>query len=220
VVGIKNKQAGFTILELIIATAVFSMILLLATNAIVQIGRLYYKGLTTTRTQEASRLVNDDVSRALQLSRKGDIKETGDKTNLDSVRTICIGDNRYTFVFDKRVGSDTVHGLWQDQTPGSGECLPVDLSSSSLTDGRELVGENMRLLEFNLVKTGATGTYTVKTTVAYGDNDLLTHYDENGQIRQVNDEAGLANALCRSAVSGSSFCAVSGLDTVVKKRIN
>lgn len=215
----KKHQAGFTILELIIATAVFSMILLLASNAIIQIGRLYYKGLTSTRTQEASRLISEDVTRALQLSRKGDIQESGDKTNLDSLRAICIGDSRYSFILDKQVGTDTAHALWIDQTPSSG-CPAADLSNPNLSGGRELLSENMRLLEFRVVRSDTAGTYTVNTTVAYGDSDLLNYYDQTGNIREVSDENGLAEGLCRTGIAGSNFCAVSGLDTVVKRRIN
>src|SRR5687768_12937296 len=65
----KPKNSGFTIIELMIATVVFSTILLIITGGIVQIGKAYYKGVISARTQNTTRQLTDEVTRNLQFNR-------------------------------------------------------------------------------------------------------------------------------------------------------
>ncbi len=56
------KPHGFTIIELLIATTIFSVVLLLAASGLLYIGRLYYKGLTSSATQEAARNIMQELT--------------------------------------------------------------------------------------------------------------------------------------------------------------
>lgn len=135
-----SKQAGFTIMELMIATVVLSVVLLLATMSIMGVGRLYYKGQTTTRTQDTARNVMAEISRKLEFS--------GDKPNLVapnalpgctasmwcvpaggvSIYAYCIGTTRYSFVLDKELGDTAPHVLWEDTIQGgTSNCLPLNV---------------------------------------------------------------------------------------------
>lgn len=61
---------GFTIVELLIATAVFSTVLLLSLTGFLQIGQLFYKGVTVAQTSSTARQILDGI--------KGDISfDTG-----------------------------------------------------------------------------------------------------------------------------------------------
>src|SRR5665213_2550121 len=62
-----NRKA-FTIIELMIATSVLSIILLLVTTMMISIGNLYYKGINQARVQDDVRTISDDLSSHLQLS--------------------------------------------------------------------------------------------------------------------------------------------------------
>ena len=53
-----SGQKGFTVLELMIATTVFSVMLLLTTTGMIQIGKVYYKGLVTAKTQDTVRSIS------------------------------------------------------------------------------------------------------------------------------------------------------------------
>jgi|GEM_PF-759510 len=66
--AIKNKHQGFTIIELMISTVIFSLVLLGATAAIVQIGQKYSKGITYARTQEVARSTVDEIAQSLQFT--------------------------------------------------------------------------------------------------------------------------------------------------------
>src|SRR6476646_3013103 len=61
------NQKGFTIVALLVATAVFSLVLVVFLTAFLRIGQLFYKGVTMANTQEAARNVVQDISDDLQF---------------------------------------------------------------------------------------------------------------------------------------------------------
>lgn len=201
----KIQEKGFTIIELMVATTVFSVILLMASSAAIQIGRLYYKQITSTKTQAAAREVLENVSRDLQLSNN----KTLDTGSASGMQAYCIGDNQYSYIPGNQVVGNA-HGVWLDNRPATG-CDPTNFSNSS----RELLGENMRLLDLQIIQDVPSRTYAIRVGVAYGDSDLLTAYNNLGAL-----VGSLPEASCRSGVAGSNFCATSSLDTIVKRRIN
>ncbi len=207
--SMSKNQKGFTIIELMIATTVFSVILLVASAAIIQIGKVYYKGLISARTQENARYIMENVSRDLQFSNTNGLQrhKDPDKPYTDA-RAYCIGSNKYTYYLNTQVVSGT-HGLiLSDATPG--DCSP---NTNPTDDDREMLGANTRLLRFD-IKDLPGGIYEINIAIAYGDSDLLTtHGTPSG-------EGATASALCKTGVAGSNFCATSMLDTTVKRRIN
>ena len=64
--NIHLSEKGFTLLELMIATTIFSTILLLLTFGLLNIGKGYYKGKNTVRTQEVARRVMDEITQAIR----------------------------------------------------------------------------------------------------------------------------------------------------------
>jgi prepilin-type N-terminal cleavage/methylation domain-containing protein len=63
-----KSQKGFTIIELMISTVIFSLVLLGASSGIVQIGKKYSKGITYSRTQEVARSTVDEIAQSLQFT--------------------------------------------------------------------------------------------------------------------------------------------------------
>ena len=64
----KTKNSGFTIIELMIATSVFAVVLVVAASGILAIGMLYYKGVTSSRTQEAARSISNTIANTIQFT--------------------------------------------------------------------------------------------------------------------------------------------------------
>jgi prepilin-type N-terminal cleavage/methylation domain-containing protein len=64
----RSQQKGFTIIELMISTVIFSLVLLAASAAIIQIGKKYSRGITYTRTQEVARSTVDEIAQSLQFT--------------------------------------------------------------------------------------------------------------------------------------------------------
>ena len=211
--GVSNQQ-GFTIVEFMIATAVFSLVILLCSYAIIHIGMVYYKGVITNRTQDAARRLSDDLVTAIQFgpvaTDPSQFRRIG--TNGDGdMHAVCLGTNRYSYVTDKAQGggADKVHHvLWKDRVDDT-LCEPVDLNNPG-TDGQSLLGDNMRLSEFIVDPTGVDGQWSVAIRVSYGDTADLFELDTDG-----NTDFGV----CRGVLAGGQFCAVSAFQTKVTKRL-
>lgn len=211
-----TQQKGFTIVELMIATSVFSVILLGATAATIQIGRLYYKGVIMSRVQQSSRRIMEDISRPIQFS-GSDVRLSSPKTQvIGGLETgaICIGNKRFTYGINAQVDPNATgytpahkarHAMYQDELSGNNApCTILDLTQA-LPAGRELVAENMRLARFN--PTVTDNIWSIDMLLIYGDDDLLAP-DANAPER------------CKSLNAGSQWCATSELKTRVFKRIN
>jgi len=214
---VRNNQRGFTLVELMIASAAFSLVLLIASSTAIQIGKLYYKGLIQSKTQETARGIADEITGSFQFASGKVIAGASGPPMPAGHQQVCIGDTRYTYAIDQKVGP-TGTGIKAQRLNGAA-C--ADATPGSF--GRELLGTNMRLLELNLnpptYLDSEKETLQIKIRIAYGDNDLLTHYPENADASSA-PIAAANTGLCRSGIAGGSFCAVSSLDNVVKKRLN
>ena len=206
--GRQGSQHGFTLVELMIATAVFSVILLLCTSGLIQIGRFYYKGITQSRTQEVARLVIDDISRSIQFGGGTFTPPVTASPGTGTLDRFCIGNKRYSFLIRRQIsdsptGNQRRNALVVDE---SASCTAQDLNpyTPSLSAGsRELLSPGMRLAKLEIANPPGTNLYTITVRIISGDDDLL--------------EPSLEN--CTNARAGGQFCAVSELSTVIKKRV-
>ncbi len=191
--GLRGNGSGFTVIELLIATAVFSTVLLLSTFGIMQVGRTYYKGVTIIRTQNAARNVMDTISQAIQFSGS---KPVGTLPTIASTSgRFCIGNTRYEY----RIGSNVGSGGAMRVTENIASGCPAD---AAFNQGRELLAQNMRISRLVIVDNG-NEDYSIQLSVAYGETDLTDP----------------TTRLCNSG-AGSQFCATSELNTTITRRIN
>lgn len=97
----KNKIAvagqGFTIVELMVASAVFATVLLVALTGFLQIGRLFYKGISATQTQDATRQVVNDISNNLKATPGTTVVSQNLATPTQPYSYFCAGAYRYTY---------------------------------------------------------------------------------------------------------------------------
>ncbi len=202
-----TDERGFTIVELMIATAVLSTILVVVTIVMISIGNLYYKGITQARIQDGVRSIADQVSQNLELS-DGPVPDGG--TNPAVPRAYCIGTTRYTYIENIQIGTSYPHVLWRDTIAGNGgTCAPAQLSQAQPnsvtqpgTNGVELIPPSSRLTDFTI---GTTSPYSVSIGAAYGANGLLSG-------------TGLGTT-CQGNV-GDQFCATAALKTLVVQRLS
>lgn len=235
-IRLTRQQAGFTIIELMIATMIFAGILLGATTALLQINKLYFGGVTTTKTQEVTRQVINDISRQIQFTNDQPLVklpvQVSPTTQPDKLKTqaLCVGNIRYSYAIDAQVNSDTLaghwnatgpdadhhlkHALWRDtiSSPGPGGCVSLDLSqdlpTGSSSDGQELLASSMRLSRLDAGCSSTASHYcSVTIQVIFGDDDLIAR-----------DSSGNPTG-CKSIV-GSQWCAVSELSTSVYQRVH
>ena len=207
----RGREYGFTVLELMIATTVFAVILLVIAAGVISFTTSYYKGVTSTKTQATTRTVMAELSQAIQLS-------TSVKLGLTSgdgiTRGICIDNTLYSYrigqeIVDSSPGADQgYHALVKDTSSGACAAGPSasQWGSSTLPAPlRELLGKNMRLGVLDVQNPGGGDLYTIHIRIIYGDDDLLT-------------STTWPTAACKSG-AGSQFCAVSDLTTSVVRRL-
>lgn len=195
--SIKNQQQGFTIVELLIATLIFSVVLLIVTVGIIQISRVYYKGITESNTQNVTRNIADTISQAIQFN-GGIVTNTPNSAS----GVFCVGNQQFSYrrgIMLTEATSTSNYSLLQSTTSG---CTSSSLVPTS--NFKELVAPKMRLSNLVVQKTG-TNLYTITIKVTYGDDDLLNN-------------ATSTNPTCKVG-AGSQFCSISELTTTVVKRV-
>lgn len=213
-------DAGFTIIELMIALSILSLVLLLSTIGIVQIGKLYSKGMIQVNTQNAARNIMNNIASQIQLS--GVVPQFMAPSIPSSSGAVCIGSKRYSFMVNHQLTkAPTDHALWLDVMNGSSTCLPItalslttsatpadSLNTSSPNNGSELLSTNMRLTDLDI--TSANGFYTITVSLAYGDDDLISYTPRSGATPAVTT--------CKGG-PGSEYCAIATLTQTIAPRM-
>lgn len=195
-----RHSSGFTIVELMIATAVFSTILVAITVGVMYFTRQYYKSVYTSETQNVARDIADEVANAVKFGSSA--VTTISSTTPGQPVLFCAGG--YVFYTPSlysgngRYNGTPSTGFYRQPMP-NGTCT----APTNTTNRKQLLAKNMRVAKINFVAS-ASGLYTFSITVAYGDDDLLS---DNGETAQ-----------CKTG-AGSEYCAVSSLVTTIQKRI-
>lgn len=196
---IRDKSSGFTIVELMIATTVFSMVLLLCTYGLLEIGRAYYKGVTISRTHENARIIMDDVTEAIQFSHGQVVLDTLDDEDGSGYRAYCIGTKFYQFWID--VAQEENSGDNQVRSGTVGDC---GNGPTPPGDYAGLLTNRARLAAFDITELDSENyLYGVTVRVVSGDDD--SYDSDTGE--------------CNNEKSESQYCAITELNTVVKRRI-
>lgn len=65
---IRQNQKGFTLVELLLATAVFSIALVAITAAIIQLFKAYQSGISIRKTQSTARIISEELTRHARAS--------------------------------------------------------------------------------------------------------------------------------------------------------
>jgi len=153
-----NSQKGFTIIELMIATSILAIIILIVTVLIINIGVIYDKGVNVSQLQDTNRSLSEQLVRQLQIN-NNNIQAGVDTTTEPSIpiNVYCIGNTRYSFIYNVTEGETinrlTIHHvLWEDSPAGGcSSTTAADLtqySPSSNANGIDLLEPNTRLTSF------------------------------------------------------------------------
>lgn len=218
-IGINKKhEAGFTVVELMISSAIFALVLLLCAFAVLHVGRMFYKGIITNRTQDIARKLSTDVHQNIIFGESGEPAQFHEQgTNSFAgvqVYSHCFGPVRYSYTLTHSLGSGTgksAHVLWKDRNEMPG-CPPVNITVPNPTDpisgnpslGEEIVGQNMRVPIFTVYNTGTIWTAIIR--VAYADTVDL--FEGNNPVNP-----------CLGTIAGGQFCAVSDFTMNARKRL-
>lgn len=207
-ISIKRSQKGFTILELMIATSVFSVVLLLCTFGMMYIGRIYYKGITSSRTQAVARTISEDVVQAVQYGSLSVNTVTMPVVDPLSVygrpQEVYVGNRHYMYTLGKVLQAGD--SVMQVETV-DGNRAPVAGTK------KELLNTGMWLSKFEVKPAGSA--YAVVVQVISGETDQV----QDANKKPLTDRNFNLDTLRCTPEAGSQFCAVSGLYAEAVRRL-
>lgn len=222
----RSGSAGFTIIELLIATMVFSVVLVLITISVLTFTKSYFRGLNQAATQTAARTIIENIAQSIQFS--GDAVNPSITPNPNGSVGFCIGNQRYSYILgwqltDGATNSElnqSSHVLMLDASSSCSGSTAQDVRSGNLK-GTELLSPRMRLAKLKIEQAGDPTVWRITIRVVFGDNDLLCSPSVAGDCASpgVSSPLNKPDLTCKVAFSGSQYCAASELSTVVKKRI-
>lgn len=197
------NQKGFTLVELMIATLVFSVVLLLCMAALLQVSKHFYKGVSSTRTQETARSVMTTISESIQFS-GGAIEPSLIPVISPEGAYVgfCVDHFRFSYIKNRTFTGSGDQGLVMEDL-GSAGCSATLAAWEPATpaNGRELLQPNMRVQNIR-IKNISGDLWEVKVDLATAPEDNFL--SPGG--RCLSDK-------------GTQFCATTSLSTIVQKRV-
>ncbi len=213
---IKSSE-GFTIIELMIATTIFAVIMIITTTAILGISKTYIQGLVESQNQNTTRRIISEISQDIQYNNQATINIGGiQHLNSTSPRGwFCIGQDVYVVNLDHEIQNSSDFALIRYSSSSCPSSQPAIISglppNGSYNKGsvEELLTSNQQLSRFSILYS-TNGYYSVSTTVAYG-NDFMPGpaVAKNGLIYE-----------CNTSSYGLNFCSISSLTNSVEPIIN
>ena len=111
---------GFTIIELLVATSIFSAILLVLTQVVIRLSGTYYHGVIQNQTLNVAKNITNNIVQQIQFT-GGDIIFPGNPTypftssiSDDAVQSyesyLCIGNNQYVYQLGGRFDNISSQG--------------------------------------------------------------------------------------------------------------
>jgi prepilin-type N-terminal cleavage/methylation domain-containing protein len=209
---------GFTIIELMIATIVFSMVLVVLLASFLQIGRMFYKGVSLSTTNETTRTLVEDIVNELRFSQTP--ISCDPVVNCPGVKKyFCIGSHRYTYILGTKT-SDTditdpqsntmAAGMVRDTIPG---CPAPSIGGA---EPKQLLGLNMQLNNMEFIPAN-NGVFVHAHVVFYGVDDQVFA----SKIAGLNTPAEALtahDAYCDGGLASTQLCAASDIQTIVQLR--
>ena len=217
----RHTEDGFTIIELLIATAVFTVILIITAAALIGISQTYVKGSVEGNTQQTARKILSSISQDIQFNNNSSIiLNPSSSSNKTDEFYFCIGSDVYVYNLNKRLTSNPQSWVLIRYTnpicPKSPPSIP---QSSSESNYEELMASGQRLGQLSISETSINNNpaYTISIEIGYGASNVLIGTDTS-PVNQINENTKY-NYRCQTGLD-SSFCAVSSLTTTVAPRIN
>jgi prepilin-type N-terminal cleavage/methylation domain-containing protein len=218
-----TTQAGFTIIELMIATLVFSGVLLIITYGVIHFTSSYYKGINSSTTQVTAQKAVDTIGQAIQFSTGG----TAGTATVPTPDHFCAGSKMFAYTTGTAYSSSSPIGpnnwglFMMDNQSATCAAIP-----SPIPSGTELLSNNMRITDVTLASVasavGTGGLWQLTLKVAYGTTDLLCSPSVAGSCNSTSplSPAQLRNpdVVCRSQI-GQQFCSTVALSSVIQQRI-
>lgn len=217
-----NSEAGFTIIELLIATVVFSLILMVIILGVLSFTHAYYRGVNSSTTQDTARNAVSSIAQAIEFS--GNTVSASSVPDGNGVSYFCAGGNTFVYALGVRFDSSQPPSLPGNpglyMIPNGGSCT----QPTTLKNGSELLGNNMRLAVFSVQPVASQPrTFSIQLRLLYGTDDLLCAPTaipgscSNNTLYTTRDFK-TSDVTCKLQ-TGLQFCSVASLNTMATLRV-
>lgn len=240
----RSNQKGFTIIELMIATTIFSLVLMICLAAIMNITRTYYQGTLQARTQNRVREIVDEIADEIRY-RPGEIVQTTGMTALtdapeqedESVGSVdptspqsyvgqyCIGTVQYRYLLGFKADSEASPATSSDddriaarpliRNSGAGACNPAN--DLDLTDSVDTTLEHITSSqEYGILDDNMRVLEFSIRRVGVEDKYMVAVTVAYGDDDLIGYENG--RFICRPNNIARAYCATSRLEVIVSRR--
>lgn len=234
----KSTAKGFTLIELMLAMAFVSVLLLAIAMTIIQVGNIYSKGMALKDINQSARAINEDLRRTIAAAGSISLDEESyaiQKNSNDVALSgrLCLGS--YSYVWNTidayEQGADSIKNSPTDSTPITLVRVPDPsrVYCAKTTAGALVVRDSLRIEEStkatNLL---AKGDHSLSVTSFTVKSSTSAHDTATGQrlfsiAYSIGSGAASTMELDRSAClppsnigSDSVFCNVQGFEVVVR----
>lgn len=194
---------GFTVIELLLATAVFATVIVVAMAGFLGIGRIFYKGVNLTQSKQTAQKILDIIGADIQSAPT----PVSHNSASGSRQYYCVGHIRYTYRLNNIINlsdwdSTNKFALMRDSLPGSSGCAnPYDGADKIAPQNpSELLGNYMRLNKLDITPVTGDNTYSLTVSIVTGDDSVLD-----------------ASGACNTNLAKSQYCAQTELSTIVSR---
>ncbi|HVS79134.1 MAG TPA: prepilin-type N-terminal cleavage/methylation domain-containing protein [Candidatus Saccharimonadales bacterium] len=209
-----RRPQGFTIIELLVATLVFSVVLVVILSSFVQISRLFYKGVNMTKTQEDARTIVQDISSDIAFAQTSPTFVGVGNNNRPATGYFCIGLHRYDYQLGYQLGSSSGsnnYAIKRENVSFSSGCN----ATATGTNPEELLDDGMQLNNMSINCDGGRCLINVHV-IFYGGtpNELFSTNNSNFTTSPWN----APDAQCTGSITSSQYCAVADYTSTVLQR--
>lgn len=233
----KKQQQGFTLVELMIASSVFVVILTISMNGFATMARFYQRGLYANRTQQTVRDVVAEIGATLQGT-GGDVDTGSVSAGGVTFNTICIDTVRYMYRTESyniasgepsanvyeitgkyNSGQESDNVLISDTLQSKYSCsAPINSGSA-----RVLLDQGFRLINFSVKQPADAAlapiyNITMNLVFSAGNNDSASTSPDSDYYYQVPVTPNDGYAACKGG-RGRTYCYSANISTTVTRRI-
>jgi prepilin-type N-terminal cleavage/methylation domain-containing protein len=202
-----GTSAGFTLIELMISMAVFSVILLLITTGVIHFTADYFKGSTDSVTQTEARDLIDTIAQAIQFS------PTAPQTiGTGQIYVTCIGDQVFSYDLGNELQVSNPSGNYA--LLQANKTCPGDTSTPT---GTELLSARSRLANLSVALVGSDDDLFCDSSITSGSAGACNASSSLDSVGIYN--AAVAGHLSCHSGDGSQFCSIASLSTTVGQRL-
>ena len=173
--GLLKREGGLTLLETMVAIAVFGFLIVLCIGLFIFLGQIYYRGIYENRAQEVARTIADSVTEAIRTS--GAEVESGYAPR-NGWYAYCVGGIQYSYKLNVQLVAEAAGANQSEEVfiasrgcndPAVSDAADPGTGTLASADKTELLSDRMRLLDFTIGRVGDNQDfYKVRIKIAVG----------------------------------------------------